>query len=138
MKVFLIACAKEKSLGTFKAKDLYTSSLFKYNYQYADKFGDKIWILSAKYGLVDPEKRIAYYNETLNEKNNKQIKQWSIKVAIQLMKVLNPKDEVIFLAGYQYRMFLEPFLINKGFDVDVPFRGMPIGKQLHKLKKTLK
>lgn len=52
VKIVLISCVSKKLDHKAKAKDLYTSPLFKYNLKYAEKIGaDKIFILSAKYSL---------------------------------------------------------------------------------------
>lgn len=51
-KIGLISCVSKKLNCKTKAKDLYTSPLFKYSLAYARKLNpDKIYILSAKYGL---------------------------------------------------------------------------------------
>ncbi len=53
MRIALISCVKTKRNAASKAKDLYISSLFKMNYTYAQRTCDKIFILSAKHGLLD-------------------------------------------------------------------------------------
>ena len=58
MVVALISCSKEKKNYTCPAKELYSAStLFSLSYKYAKKVADKIYILSALYGLV-PEDRV--------------------------------------------------------------------------------
>lgn len=119
-----------------KAKDLYISPLFKYNLLYAQILKpDKIFILSAKYGLLDLEKEIEPYNETLNSKTSNEIKQWSKDVISDLKKEMNfENDEVIFLAGEKYRKYL----INQIQNYKIPMKGLPIGKQLQFLKGIVK
>jgi len=53
-KIVLISCVKSKRKYPAKAKDLYTSTLFQSNLQYAYQLKpDAIYILSAKYGLSE-------------------------------------------------------------------------------------
>ena len=52
-KVVLISCVSKKLLHKSMAQDLYVSPLFQKNLQYAKSLNsDKIFILSAKYGLL--------------------------------------------------------------------------------------
>jgi hypothetical protein len=107
-KIVLISCVSKKLDHKSKAQDLYISSLFKKNLQYAKSLNpDKIFILSAKYGLLKLDVEIEPYNKTLNEMSSDEIKEWGTSVVNQLKIVsdLN-KDEFVFLAGHNYRKFL--------------------------------
>lgn len=128
MKVVLISCVAKKRNCVSLAKDLYVSPLFKGAYRYAQKLdADIIYILSAKYGLLNCNDFVQPYNETLNTKPLKEVQQWAKEVYCQLCKVADPKtDEFVFLAGERYRKYLLPLLKN----VSVPLQGMGIGKQL--------
>ena len=64
--IILISCVSKKLNKKARAKDLYISPLFKFNLRYAKSLKpNKIFILSAKYGLVPLEKEIDPYNQTL-------------------------------------------------------------------------
>ena len=134
-KIVLISCVSKKLNHKSKAKDLYISALFKYNYQYAQLLKpDRIFILSAKYGLIDPDDEIEPYDETLNTKSRNEIREWSLKILSDLNQKTNLKeDEFIFLTGKNYRMFLIPKIKN----YEVPLEGLTIGKQLSFLKKSI-
>ncbi len=134
-RIVLISCVSTKLDRRAKAKDLYISPLFTMNYTYAESLKpDAIYILSAKYGLVDPEKEIDTYNETLNTKKSHELKDWALDVIDQTEgKIDFRNDEIIFLAGENYRKFLLPLCRN----AKVPLKGLGIGKQLGWLKKKL-
>jgi hypothetical protein len=136
MKVVLIACASKKLNLEEKAKNLYISALFKKSLSYAESLNpDKIFILSAKHGLLDLNKEISPYNETLNNLKKYEIKKWADFVLVQLKKTTNlEKDEYVFLAGNNYRKFLIPHIQN----YSVPLQGLGIGKQLQWLTEKLK
>ena len=131
-RIVLISCVSKKLSYRAKAKDLYISPLFKYNLKYAKSLNpDRIFILSAKYGLLDLEEEIESYNETLNTMSSKDIKEWANKVINQLNKLANlKKDEIIFLAGERYRKYLISHISN----YKIPLKGLGIGKQLKFLK----
>jgi len=67
LKILLAtACGEKKRPGKHRAVDLYYSSRIKAVYN--RRSGCDMAILSARYGLVDSEKVIAYYQEVMNSK----------------------------------------------------------------------
>ncbi|HLC58603.1 MAG TPA: hypothetical protein VJI68_01970 [Candidatus Nanoarchaeia archaeon] len=135
-KIVLISCANKKLLHKARAKDIYISSLFKMNLSFAKSFNpDKIFILSAKYGLLNLDKEIETYDKTLNAMNSVEKKMWAANVLEELRKVADlNNDEFIFLAGENYRKYL----INSLKDYKIPLEGLGIGKQLQYLKGKIK
>ena len=134
--IVLISCVSKKLSYKTKARDLYISPLFNYNLKYAESLSPyKIFILSAKYGLLDLDREIEPYDITLNRMSAKQIKEWSNQVINQLSKVSKlDEDEFVFLAGERYRKYLIPYIKN----YKIPLSGLSIGKQLKYLKEKLK
>ena len=100
-KIVLISCVSKKESHLSKAEDLYKSPLFRYSLKYARNLNPyKIYILSAKHGLLTLNYKIKPYNETLNEMKLEQIKRWSLDVLKKLKKETDlQNDEIIFLAG---------------------------------------
>lgn len=134
-KIVLIACASKKAPTRTKAEALYTSPLFVNNLRYAKHLKpDSIFILSAKYGLIELEREIEPYDVTLNDMSSVQIKAWAGNVLTQLKQRADLRnDHFIFLAGAKYRKYLTPYLAS----YEVPLQGMPIGKQLQYLAKYI-
>jgi hypothetical protein len=135
-KIILISCVSKKAKHKSKAQDLYLSPLFVKNLKYANSLNlDKIFILSAKYGLLGLNEEVEPYDKTLNEMSSIEIKEWANSVLNQLQKVsdLN-KDEFIFLAGNNYRKFLLPKIKN----YEIPMLGLSIGKQLKWLTEKIR
>lgn len=71
--IAFVGCVKSKKDHPCKAEEMYTSDLFKKSLMYAKK-ADKVYILSAKYGLVELDEVILPYQETLNTKTREQQK----------------------------------------------------------------
>jgi len=111
-KVVLISCVSKKLHHKSKAQDLYISPLFKKELEYAKLLNpDKIFILSAKYGLLKLNEEIEPYDKTLNKMRSNEIREWANSVLNQLKKSTDlENDEFIFLAGNNYRQFLLPHL----------------------------
>ena len=133
MNVVLISCVGEKKPRKCKAKDLYDSTWFCYAWRYAQSLNpDKVFILSAKYGLVDPDAEIEPYEETLNTKPDNDIRTWAKAVVNTLRgKVDLANDIFIILAGERYRRHLTGNLTK----YKVPMDGLRIGQQLKWLKE---
>jgi cytoplasmic iron level regulating protein YaaA (DUF328/UPF0246 family) len=135
-KIILISCVSKKLNCKSKAQDLYISPLFKKSLIYAKSLNpDKIFILSAEYGLLSLTDEVEPYDKTLNKMTSNEIKEWANLVISQLQKVsdLN-KDEFVFLAGNKYRKCLLSHIKN----YKIPMLGLSIGKQLNWLTERTK
>ncbi len=132
--IVLISCVSKKLNQAAPAKGLYDSTLFKSCYTYGVSLQpDKIYILSAKYGLVPADKVIKPYNLTLNTMKTKEIQEWSQGVLYDLKNNTDlENDNYIFLAGEKYRRYLLPHIKH----YEIPMRGLKIGQQLSWLKTT--
>ena len=135
-KIVLISCVSKKLNHKSKAQNLYVSPLFQKNLRYAKLLNpDKIFILSAEYGLLDLNREIEPYDKTLNKMSSNEIKEWANSLLKQLQKVSDlDKDEFVFLAGNNYRKFLLPHIKN----YKIPMFGLGIGKQLKWLTEKIK
>jgi hypothetical protein len=127
----LIGCVKTKLAHKARARDLYVSDYFKKNLAYAEKFlPDRIFILSAYYGLLDLEQEIEPYELSLNTMGAPKVRKWADGVLQQLSRKADLEgDRFIILAGVNYRRYLVPRLAH----VQVPFEGLDWFQQLHLL-----
>ena len=133
--IVLISCVKQKLNKPAKAKELYVSDLFKKFFAYAKTLSpDMVYVLSAKYGLLNCEEIIEPYELTLNTMGVKERKNWSGKVIDQLGKVSDLScDKFIFLAGERYRQYLLPHISH----YEIPLQGLRVGEQKQWLKRRL-
>ncbi|WP_349409357.1 DUF6884 domain-containing protein [Pseudalkalibacillus sp. SCS-8] len=132
-KVVLLSCVSKKKDTATNAENMYDSTLFKYALKYAQSHNpDKIFILSAQYGLLETSDVIKPYNKTLNKmKKNEQL-EWSNLVLRQMIvkKLDLKKDHFIILAGNRYRKYLLDYITH----YELPLEGKRIGEQLSFLK----
>ncbi len=135
--IYLVSCVGRKRTGRNAAKDLYLSSWFVKARAYVERQHQPWFILSALYGLVNPETQIDAYDKTLNDMSVAARRQWAETVWAELRKLLKPKDTVVFLAGNNYRQFLMAPLREAGVAVDVPMQALRIGQQLQWLDRPL-
>lgn len=135
MKIALISCSKEKKDYPCPARELYSAStLFSLSYAYAKQRADKIYILSAKYGLVSEDRILEPYNQTLNEMSRTEQLNWASRVLRALQKECDlTVDHFVILAGNNYCKDLVSSLPN----CELPLAGMPLGKRIAFLKSQL-
>ena len=133
MIVFL-SCVKSKRDSPCAARDMYTSDLFQKSLAYAMQLKPrKVYILSAKYGLLELDDQIEPYNQTLNEMSEEKKKAWAYKVCKQCeSKGISYSEEAIFLCGNNYRKYL----MRKFKNAHAPLENMGIGKQLSYYKNN--
>lgn len=113
-----------------RARDLYTSSWFKKARLRVEEAGRPWYILSAKYGLLDPDSVVAPYNQTLNTKSANDRRAWASSVMEDLTPHLAGVNFVTFFAGMAYREFMGPQLRQRRLTVYEPMKGLGIGRQL--------
>lgn len=134
-KIALISCTSSKKSYTCKASELYSESpRFRLAYQFAEIVADKIFILSAKYGLVPEDRVIEPYNESLKNKNTEQRREWSVNVLSELNRVTDlEQDDYIVLAGEIYIENLLPHFKN----YRRPLKGKALGEWIPELKRLI-
>ena len=134
--VVLISCVKRKLDHAAPAKDLYTSPLFRLSWKYAKtRNPDKIFILSAKYHLLNSEKVVEPYDQTLNRMNSQDRKEWSAKVLKELRANTDTKnDRFVLLAGRSYLRYIEDEIVHK----EEPLKGLSFGRRISRLKELTK
>ena len=136
MNVF-ISCVKSKRKTKAKARDMYISPLFRYSLKYALSLTseNKIYILSAKYGLLKLDEVINPYELTLNTMNESEKKKWAYKVYFQMKKHgINFDEEAVFLTGKNYRKYL----MTKFSNATAPLKNLGLGMQLNFYKNNIK
>ncbi|GEJ56608.1 DUF6884 domain-containing protein [Anaeromyxobacter diazotrophicus] len=128
--VFLVSCVSQKRSARSKARDLYISPWFVKAHGYIERTGMPWFILSAQYGLLEPDAEVEPYERTLNTMAVAQRREWARRVLEQLEPRLASVQQIVLLAGMRYREFLVPRL-SAVCRVEVPLEGLGIGKQLH-------
>lgn len=135
--LYLVSCVAAKRPRSAKAEELYTSPWFQKAARYVQERRGSWRILSAKYGLLDPETVVDPYEQTLNRMSVADRKNWAARVLTDLEPLVGTGDTAIFLAGDRYREFLVPPLLQRGVIVEIPMEGLQIGRQLQWLDAHL-
>lgn len=120
---------KEPYRGLVRSKHAYTGAPFKVNKEFAEKFADRWMILSARYGLIDPDEPIMDYEETFLRPGPN-----TIKLHVLIQQIID-KDllcfrRIICLGGKAYQEKAAEAFGTFGVKVEFPTSGMPIGKSM--------
>ncbi len=136
-KIGLISCVKTKLPYKAEAKELYNSDFFKKMKLYVESRCDEWYILSAKYELLSPRDIISPYEKTLKGMPIDLRGKWAETVWGKLVCNLQSTDQVILLAGLDYREFLVDRIRNFGCEICIPMEGLKQGEQKRWLKENL-
>lgn len=134
--IVFISCGKKKRDCKCNAESMYTGEYFKKCLLYAKHIKpQKIYILSAKYGLLNLDDKISPYEQTLTNKTKKERKKWALMVYKQMInKHIDFNDTAVFLGGGIYREYIIRFFKN----AKIPFQGMGIITQMGEINKIIK
>jgi Family of unknown function (DUF6884) len=139
MRVGLVGCVKTKKVTAAPARDLYTSALFLGRRRFVERKCDRWFVLSAKHGLVDPDKVLEPYDETLKDAGEERRRLWSHAVLRSLERELGDLKGMSFEAhaGSAYMDHgLAEGLEARGASVERPTEGLSLGRQLAFYKQS--
>ncbi len=128
---------KYPKLGAVAARDAYTGAPFKVNREYAERFGDRWVILSAKYGFVSPDFSISgSYNVTFKRRATGPITSGELRKQVEELG-LGKYERVIGLGGKEYREMICAAFEDTPSRLCFPFAGLPIGKAMGAAKAAV-
>ena len=140
----IIPCGKGKvwdrkpHAGAVRARDAYTGAPFKVNREYAETFGSRWIILSAKYGFVNPDFLIPEpYNVTFKKRSSGPVSVAKLKEQIADFG-LDRFPTVIALGGKEYRAAVREAFASRPVRIHTPFEGLSNGKMMQATKEAIR
>lgn len=135
-RIALVGCSSQKALRRCAARDMYTSQLFRAARAYAEKTCRSWFILSARFGLLNPAAVIDPYDQVLTARS---AAAWGERVGQQLELAVPfaalRNVELVVLAGALYAD-ATTWSKNCPYTFTEPLRGMGIGERLRWLKEN--
>lgn len=128
----LVGCVSRKQPTARPARELYRTELFARRRAYAEASGLPWLIVSAHYGIVDPDSVIEPYDVRIGDLDWQQRRALSERVADQLAGRFGDLAEAVLEvhAGDEYVQMLSAGLRPRGARLVNPLRGLRIGEQL--------
>ena len=131
--IVLIGCVATKRAAACAAADLFDSPLFRGRRRHAAASGLPWYILSAKFGLLDPADVIGPYDVYLASQSPAYKKAWGEFVTAQLAQ-RHPGLRGTLIEVHAGAAYVEPLqapLAALGATLTVPLRHLPLGGQLN-------
>ena len=127
----------DQHAGPVAARDAYTSPRFRVNRAYAERFGQRWVILSAKYDFIDPDFPIpGPYDVTFNDPSTGPISSFTLREQVA-ERGLGRFSTVIGLGGPAYRAAIDLAFRETGAKIRHPFAGLPIGLEIQRVRATI-
>lgn len=118
--ILLVSCGKRKSSVSCQAKEMYNSFRFQQIKTIAENLKVRWYIMSAKYGLLDPESIIEPYDMCLSNCSDKYQQQWAKGIVGKFIGI-NKSTTFAVIANDEYSRNVVPMLVAEGFSVIAPF-----------------
>ncbi len=142
--VVLVGCGKAKSDKPARARELYTSPLFRKSLELAELVGDAVYVISAAHGLLSLDDIVEPYDHTMTGKSAAEREQWAVdvlkKIALDTLGS-HVKLRVMILAGESYSKPLvaeiEKRLATGWVEPIDLLKGLQIGERLSFLNKAI-
>lgn len=132
-RMVLVGCVASKAGEAMPAKDLYVSALWHKRRSYAEGTGMPWFILSAKYGLLHPDRVIEPYDVSLADAAAAESRAWAQSVAPKLVELCSALG-VTSIEVHAGQAYIPPELTRvlegSSISIDRPLEGMRIGEQL--------
>jgi hypothetical protein len=128
--IVLISCCGPKLDRPAPARLLYRSELFRSSMAWATSRRARIYILSAKYGLIGPDDVVAPYDRQLADMSKEGLELWAKAVAKKVDSL--PAGRTVLLAGRLYGSFES----HCSRVVEKPLEHLKIGSRLRWLKEN--
>lgn len=132
MAVLIVGCGKAKLSGVHPAECLYVGGLFKAASRYAKLSGRPWYILSAKYGLIPPNKVIHSYDTRLTDLNEDSLQRWKCMVKQQWDELIGDHAPVVMLVSKDYEVASDHV---PQASVVYPLRGLGLGSRIRWLRQ---
>lgn len=135
--IALVGCGRDKLGHPAPAAELYRGDLFRKARRYAESF-DAWFILSAKHGLVEPERILEPYDVQMRDLPLLVRETWGARVASRLLSLFpgQAETQLTVLAGAVYADALSGVL-PCNWTIDEPLRGLGIGQRKAWLRERL-
>jgi hypothetical protein len=141
-RLLILACSQKKASikGRIRAIDRYDGPAFRVLRKYLREEADEelcILILSAKYGLIDFQHKIPYYEQRLSKASATKLRPRVLKAASRILRSRRWRT-IGLSAGREYVFMLEGIekLIPRGASLNLLAGGL--GKRLSSLRNWLR
>lgn len=131
-RVLIVGCGARKLPHPAPAADLYTGPLFRAARAYADAQGAPWWVVSARHGLVRPDRVLAPYDQRLRPSRADSFGTWPLSLHLHhLVRAMGP----LVVEVHAGRPYVEAVRMAASMQEDDcavldPLQGLQVGQRL--------
>lgn len=132
LTVAIIPCTNQKSNIPGRARDVWSGAHFQLTLAHAERYYDKIMVLSYKYGLIDPDFEIEPYDINIKDSSIKDKLEWWWQLRPQIQELCNTKPDLIsiYTGSYERDRIIKEFVNNGIENLTIPWKGLGIGERM--------
>lgn len=135
--VAIIPCTNQKSAVPGPAREVWQGGHFQLILAHAEMFYDKVYILSFKYGLIEPDFEIEPYDINIQYSSAVDKLKWWWLVKDHIKKLVETKPGLVAVYtgyhAYERKRMMREFVKNGFRNVIVPFDGATIGQRMQRV-----
>lgn len=130
--VAIIPCTNQKSDHPAPAREVWVGHHFQLVLAHAEMFYDRVFVMSYKYGLIDPDFHIEPYDiDIKNSKAADKLRWWfNLRSDIRLLSSWNPLLVALYTGDIERDRIMREFVRSGTRQVILPFEGLSIGKRM--------
>lgn len=130
--VAIIPCTNQKSDVPGPAREVWIGHHFQLVLAHAEMFYDRVYVMSYKYGFIDPDFQIMPYDiDIKNSKAADKLRWWfNLRSDIRLLASWNPLLVALYTGDVERDRIIREFVRAGTRQVILPFEGLSIGKRM--------
>jgi hypothetical protein len=130
--VAIVPCTNQKSDTPGPARDVWIGHHFQLVLAHAEMFYDNVFVMSYKYGFIDPDFRIEPYDiDIKTAKAADKLRWWfNLREDIRLLASWKPLLVALYTGDVERDRIIREFARNDVRQVILPFEGLSIGKRM--------
>ena len=130
--IAIIPCTNQKSSVAGPANEVWQGAHFQLTLYHAQKWYDKVLVMSFKYGLISPDFVIEPYDIDLQFATAAEKLEWWWQVKDQIKNLIEEEPKLIgvYTGDVERKRFIREFVRNGYRTVIIPWEGVPIGERM--------
>lgn len=131
--VAIIPCTNQKSDIAGPAREVWQGTHFQLTLAHAEVFYDKVYVMSYKYGMIEPDFAIEPYDLNIKYANAKQKLEWWWKVREDIAKIAKedgPDLIAVYTGNFERDRLVREFARNGIRNVIIPWEEKTIGQRM--------
>ena len=132
LTVAVIPCTNQKTKIGGKARDVWAGAHFQLTLAHAERYYDKVLVLSYKYGLIDPDFIIEPYDINIKDSTTREKLEWwwSLRPQIEALGEESPNLVALYTGNFERDRIISEFIKNGMNDLIIPWKGLGIGERM--------